>query len=64
MHVGDTPEAGYELILGLLGWLLADADERTRERARAGLAATMRAHATPDGVRFGAAMWLVTARRP
>lgn len=63
MHFGDRPEDAYDLILGLLGGLLRDADEATRDRGRADLAATMRAHATPDGVLFGSAMWVVTARR-
>jgi SAM-dependent methyltransferase len=61
--LGPNPDAACELMAGLLGWLVADRDAAGRERARADLRATMRAHGGPDGVTFGSAAWLVTAIR-
>ncbi|MGQ0480534.1 MAG: class I SAM-dependent methyltransferase [Pseudonocardia sp.] len=45
------------------GWLLDDLDPAGRDAASAALRATMRAHETADGVLFGSAAWIVTARR-
>jgi hypothetical protein len=43
---------------------LAGADARTRERALAAVGKALDPYASADGVRLGAAAWLVTARRP
>jgi hypothetical protein len=43
--------------------MLDGRDAAERDRARAALLATMQAHDGPDGVAFGSAAWLVTARR-
>ena len=48
---------------GLLSWMLEGRDRAERDRARAALLATLREHERPDGVAFGSAAWLVTARR-
>jgi SAM-dependent methyltransferase len=47
-------------VRGLLEGLEPDDQERGLDRLRASIAA----HATDDGVNFGSAAWLVTARRP
>jgi SAM-dependent methyltransferase len=44
--------------------VLADADEATRDRALAAVSEALAPYATAEGVRIGAAAWLVTARRP
>ena len=58
----DAPEA-HDFVLGQLGWLVADLDATRREAALRALMQTMEEHDTGAGVRFGSAMWLVTARR-
>jgi hypothetical protein len=44
--------------------VLAGADEATRDRALAAVSEALAPYATAEGVRIGAAAWLVTARRP
>jgi SAM-dependent methyltransferase len=63
MWFGDDADDAHRLILGLLGWMLRGADEDSRQRRIARLHATMAAHETADGVIFGSAAWLITARR-
>lgn len=63
MWFGADAASGYELIAGLLGWMLDDLDESGQSRARDGLRSTMAAHETDEGVLFESAMWLVTAVR-
>jgi len=63
MFFGADVPAATDLVLGLLGWLLAGVDDATRAGALAALHRTLAAHAGPDGVAFGSACWLVTARR-
>ncbi len=63
MFFGDTAARAHDFVLGQLGWLVADLDEPSRRAALADLLRTMQEHETPDGVRFGSAMWLVSARR-
>ena len=63
MFFGDTAARAHDFILGQLGWLVADLDEPSRRAALADLLRTMQEHETPDGVRFGSAMWLISARR-
>ena len=60
---GSDPVAARDVMAGLLSWLLDGRDAAERDRARAALLATMRAHHGPDGVAFGSAAWLVTATR-
>jgi SAM-dependent methyltransferase len=60
---GPDPGAARDVMAGLLSWMLDGRDDAAREHARAALLATMRAHDGPDGVAFGSAAWLVTARR-
>jgi hypothetical protein len=44
--------------------MLDGLDPAGRDRAVADLRRRLEAHAGPDGVEFGSAAWLVTARRP
>ena len=48
---------------GLARGMLKDLDEAGRRRALDALRATMAAHAGRDGVAFGSAAWLISARR-
>ncbi len=63
MYFGETADQAHDFILGQLGWLVADLDEAPRRAAVAELLQTMQEHATRDGVQFGSAMWLISARR-
>jgi hypothetical protein len=61
---GRTVDEAERFLLGLLGWLVRDqTPDRLAASIRA-LRATLAQHQTEDGVRFGSAAWLVTARRP
>jgi SAM-dependent methyltransferase len=60
---GPDPVAARDVMAGLLSWMLEGRDRAERDRARAALLATLREHEGPDGVAFGSAAWLVTARR-
>jgi hypothetical protein len=44
--------------------VLAGADEATEGRAMAAVSKALAPYATAEGIRMGAAAWLVTARRP
>jgi hypothetical protein len=65
---GDGPSdliiVPHHFVLGLLGWMLEGADDITRAKALDNLRSTMEDHATPDGVTFCSAAWIVTATRP
>jgi hypothetical protein len=63
MRFGETAAQAHDFILGQLGWLVADLDEASRRAAVAALLQTMQEHETDEGVLFGSAMWLVSARR-
>jgi SAM-dependent methyltransferase len=58
----DVDEA-HTFVLGLLGWMLDGRDEAGRRAASDRLRATLADHLTADGVAYGSAAWLVTARR-
>jgi len=63
-NVGPDAETAYRFAAGLepvLG-MVADLDESTKARALENLRATVAAHETADGVAFGSAAWVVTAR--
>jgi SAM-dependent methyltransferase len=63
MWFGEDAAAAHRFVVGLLGWMLRDLDEHTRDRALDALHATLAAHETGDGVLFGSAVWIVRARR-
>jgi hypothetical protein len=64
MELGPDAEQAYDFAVGLLGWLLQGLDDTARRSAQEALHRSIEAHTTPDAVRFGAAVWLITARRP
>jgi len=64
MWFGADADDAHRVVLGQLGWMLADLDEASRTRARDALRASIDAHETPEGVRYASAAWLVTATRP
>jgi hypothetical protein len=63
MHFGATAEDAYRFVLGLLGWMLQALDEPGHQRALDALRASVRAHETAEGVTYGSATWIVTARK-
>jgi len=63
MWFGEDASEARPFVLGVMGWLLRDLDDPTRERALAALVRTLHEHETPDGVTFASAAWLVTATR-
>lgn len=60
--VGDVLD--YARDLGLVRDLLADVDAATESKALDGIRAAVAPHQTAEGIRIGAAAWLVTARHP
>ena len=61
---GPDVRTAEAFVLGVLGWMLADADADTRTRAITNLRRTLVKHFTPGGVSFPSAAWLVTSRKP
>ncbi len=61
---GNDADDAQRFTLGLMGWMLEGLDDAGRARAIDALHATMAAHATPDGVLFGSAAWIIEATRP
>jgi SAM-dependent methyltransferase len=63
---GADADAAYAYLsgLGFTRFATADLDDADRARAFDALRATVEAHETTDGVVFGSACWLVSARRP
>jgi SAM-dependent methyltransferase len=64
MWFGTDAEDALTFILGQLGWLLEGLDEDTRRRAVSDLEERLAARQGSDGVTFGSACWLVSARLP
>jgi SAM-dependent methyltransferase len=62
MWFGTDVEDALAFILGVAGWMADGLDDAARERAVADLRDRVTAHAGDDGVEFGSATWLVTAR--
>jgi SAM-dependent methyltransferase len=65
MYFGDDADDAEQFVrgLGFTGFMLRDFDDGGRARALAALRASIEAHATPDGVLYPSAAWIVTARR-
>jgi len=64
MWFGDDTDDAYQLVLGLMGWMLDGLDDTGRARARDALRATIAAHETGDGVLYESAAWITSATRP
>jgi hypothetical protein len=64
-NVGPNPDDAYRFAVGMapVQMMLADLDEATKAEALDGLRATIAAHETADGIVFGSAAWVVTARK-
>ena len=63
MWFGHHTDDAYELVAGLLGWMLKGLDDTSRAQALDDLRATIAAHANADGVVYESAAWLTTATR-
>ena len=63
MTFGATAQLAHDFVLGQLGWLISDLDETRRRTALRALMQTMQDHESSEGVRFGSATWLISARR-
>jgi SAM-dependent methyltransferase len=63
MWFGDDAGDAYELVRGLLAWMLEGLDDTSRARALEALRATIDAHETPEGVVYESAAWIVSATR-
>jgi len=65
-YLGTGADDAYDFVTGMkvIGMLLDGLDEPDRAQALGNLRATLAAHETPDGVIFGSASWIITARKP
>jgi SAM-dependent methyltransferase len=64
MRFGRDLEQAEGFVMRQLGWMLGDADQAERAAAVDRLRQSLTDHQTSDGVRYGSAAWLVSARRP
>ena len=62
MWFGKDTHDAVTFLLGLLGWMLRDIDDNTRDRAVTDLTTRVKAHFGSDGVTYDSACWLITAR--
>jgi SAM-dependent methyltransferase len=63
MWFGHDAGDAFELLSGLMAWMLDGLDDEARAGALANLRATLRTHEAADGVRYGSAAWLTRAVR-
>src|SRR5205823_9370460 len=63
---GADADAAYAFVggIGIVKGLSEGLDEVARADAHEKLKAALRSHETPEGVRFGSAVWLITAGNP
>jgi hypothetical protein len=61
--VETDPIAPADRVLDIVKGLSDGLDDVARADAHEKLKAALRSHETPEGVRFGSAVWLVTARK-
>jgi SAM-dependent methyltransferase len=64
MWFGTDADDAHELVLGLLRWMLDGLDDDGRTAAQKALRSTIAARATPDGVLYDSAAWIIRATRP
>lgn len=62
MYFGRDADEAFSVLGPLFGWMVEDL-EPAASNAFDRMRATLRAHETTDGVAFGSAAWLITARR-
>jgi SAM-dependent methyltransferase len=63
MWFGATATQAQQFMLGQFGWLLDDLGAADQQHAKDALLATLENHASPDGVQYPSAAWLITGRR-
>lgn len=63
MSFGEDVDEAYAFIVTMVGWMLDGLDDDARAGVLDALRASVAQHATPDGVRYGSAAWIVRARR-
>jgi hypothetical protein len=65
-ELGTDAEDAFSFVrtMGVVKGLTEELDEAGREQALTAVRETLAAHETPDGVRFGASVWLIKARKP
>jgi SAM-dependent methyltransferase len=64
MWFGHDADDAYQLVSGLMGWMLQGLDTASRAGALGQLRATIAKHETPGGVVYGSATWTIRAARP
>jgi hypothetical protein len=62
MCFGRDAEEAFPILSQLFGWMVRDPEPAAAEQALERMRAVLRDHQTPDGVAFGSASWLITAR--
>jgi len=61
----DAPRSAEKLIqIGPSSRLLADAPDEIKQKVMADLTEDLKPYETPDGVKIGCAVWIVTASAP
>jgi SAM-dependent methyltransferase len=63
MYFGRDAGDGFLILRDLLGWMVRDREPVARRQALERLRSILVEHETDDGVAFGCAAWLITARR-
>jgi SAM-dependent methyltransferase len=64
MWFGHDTDDAYQLLSGLMAWMLEGRDDGDRARALEDLRATIAAHDTSEGVVYESAAWVIRATRP
>jgi SAM-dependent methyltransferase len=62
MYFGRSVDEGFLRISESMSWMMSGLTPDEQERAVADLRALLTAHSTPEGVAFGSAAWLFSAR--
>ena len=63
MYFGRDGADAFSFVLGMLGWMLHNVDDSTRDQALSSLRRTLDDHERSDGVWYYSAAWIITARR-
>lgn len=63
MYFGRDAEEGFPILRDLLGWMVRDLEPAAAHHALDRMRVLLGEHETGDGVAFGCAAWLITARR-
>jgi len=63
IYLGLDAASAFSVLAPLFAWMVRDLDPAAASRAFDRMRQTLRSHQTADGVAFGSAAWLITARR-